>query len=613
MLRWFETRLEAFPSDQAEQPPRGLWAYCWHYARSAKGLIGAMAATSAAVAVLEVWLFAVLGQLVDWLDGADRATFLADYGWTLVGMSVVVLVVLPAMALLSGLVVHQGLLGPFPMRIRWLTHKYLLGQSLSFFQDDFAGRIATKLMQTSLAVREVVLKLTDVLLYVGVYFLGTLALLGGSDWRLMVPMVLWLLGYVAMMRFFLPRLQDRSERQADARADMTGRVVDSYANVQTVKLFARSGHEERYARDGMDGFLATVFAQMRLVTGLQTCLYTLNSLLVFAVAGLSIHLWLTEAVSLGEIAVAISIVLRQSGMAQWIMWEISALFENIGTIRDGIATFARPRAIVDRPDARALAVTQGAIRYDGVAFHYGKGSGVIDDLSLDIRAGERVGLIGRSGAGKSTLVNLLLRFHDVEAGRILIDGQDIAAVTQESLRRSIGMVTQEPGLLNRSVRDNIRFGNPEADDAAVWRAAERAHAAEFITGLVDHKGRTGLDAHVGDRGVKLSGGQRQRIAIARMFLKDAPILLLDEATSALDSEVEAAIQDSLAELMAGKTVIAIAHRLSTIASMDRLIVLDRGRVVEQGTHDDLLRAGGLYARLWQRQSGGFLTEEAAAE
>ncbi|MBB4212256.1 ATP-binding cassette subfamily B multidrug efflux pump [Rhodothalassium salexigens DSM 2132] len=613
MLRWFETRLEAFPSDPAEQPPRGLWAYCWHYARSAKGLIGAMAATSAAVAILEVWLFAVLGQLVDWLDGADRATFLAEYGWTLVGMSVVVLVVLPAMALLSGLVVHQGLLGPFPMRIRWLTHKYLLGQSLSFFQDDFAGRIATKLMQTSLAVREVVLKLTDVLLYVGVYFLGTLALLGGSDWRLMVPMVLWFLGYVAMMRFFLPRLQDRSERQADARADMTGRVVDSYANVQTVKLFARSGREERYARDGMDGFLATVFAQMRLVTGLQTCLYTLNSLLVFGVAGLSIHLWLTQAVSLGEIAVAISIVLRQSGMAQWIMWEISALFENIGTIRDGIATFARPRAIVDRPDARALTVTRGAIRYDGVAFHYGKGSGVIDDLTLEIGAGERVGLIGRSGAGKSTLVNLLLRFHDVEAGRILIDGQDIAAVTQESLRRSIGMVTQEPGLLNRSVRDNIRFGSPEACDTAVWRAAERAHAAEFITGLVDHKGRTGLDAHVGDRGVKLSGGQRQRIAIARMFLKDAPVLLLDEATSALDSEVEAAIQDSLAELMAGKTVIAIAHRLSTIASMDRLIVLDRGRIVEQGTHDDLLRAGGLYARLWQRQSGGFLTEEAAAE
>ena len=613
MFRWFESRLDPFPATPPDQPPRGLWSYCWHYARDAKGLILAMAITSAALAGLEVWMFSVLGQLVDWLDEADRATFLADYGWAFAGMAIVVVLIIPALAHLNGLITHQGLMGPFPMRIRWLTHKYLLGQSLGFFQDDFAGRIATKLMQASLAVREVVLKMTDVLLYVVVYFLGTVALLGGSDWRLIVPMVVWLACYVAIMTYFLPRLADRSERQAEARATMTGRVVDSYSNVQTVKLFARQGREERFARDGMDGFLDTVFAQMRLVTGLQTSLYLLNALLVFAVGTLSVRLWLAQTVSLGEIAVAISIVLRQGGMAQWIMWEVSALFENIGTIRDGITTFARPHGVVDPPDAPDLDVVQGAVSFERIRFHYGKGGGVIEDLSLEIAPGEKVGLIGRSGAGKSTLVNLLLRFHDLEGGRILIDGQDIARVRQESLRAQIGMVTQEPGLLNRSIRDNIRYGAPEADEAAVRDAAARAHANGFIPDLRDTKGRSGYDAHVGDRGVKLSGGQRQRIAIARVFLKNAPILLLDEATSALDSEVEAAIQTGLADLMAGKTVIAIAHRLSTIASMDRLVVLDQGQIVEQGTHHDLLQAGGLYAHLWHRQSGGFIDAAAAAE
>ena len=528
-------------------------------------------------------------------------------------MAFVVVVLLPSMAFVQSLFHQQTLMGNYPMRIRWDVHRYLLKQSMTFYQDEFAGRIATKLMQTALAVRECVIKLIDVLNYVIVYFLGMLFIVGSSDWRLAAPLVVWLVCYILMLRYFIPRLGKVSEEQADARSMMTGRVVDSYTNIQTVKLFSHAQREASYAREGMKEFLVTVYRSMRLVTGLYGLLYMINSLLLFSVSALSIWLWLGDAVSIGAVAVVIGLVLRLWGMSQWIMWEVSALFENIGTVQDGINSISLPRLVEDRPGAKDIVVAKGDIVFDRVGFHYGKGKGVIENLSLAVRPGEKVGIVGRSGAGKSTLVNLLLRFYDVESGRILIDGQDIGAVTQDSLRAQIGMVTQDTSLLHRSVRDNILYGRPDASEEMMVEAARRAEALDFIDGLTDPKGRKGFDAHVGERGVKLSGGQRQRVAIARVMLKDAPILILDEATSALDSEVEAAIQENLYRLMEGKTVIAIAHRLSTIAAMDRLVVMDGGRVIEEGPHEVLVANGGLYAQLWGRQSGGFLLDEDSAE
>ncbi|MEM8950031.1 MAG: ABC transporter ATP-binding protein [Pseudomonadota bacterium] len=613
LFRWFEKRIDPFPVEEPTKPPTGLIAFCLHYAKPVWKTLALMSVTSAAFSIMEVMLFAFMGQLVDWLAEADRATFLAEEGWTLFLMALVILVLMPLTTLVNSLVVHQSLLGNFPMILRWQAHRYLLGQSLAFFQDEFAGRVATKVMQSSLAVREAVMKVLDVLLYVAVYFASMVVLVASSDLRLTAPLVIWLIVYVVALWFFLPRLQAVSKRQADARAIMTGRVVDSYTNIQTVKLFSHARRELAYARDSMEGFLETVHGQMRLSTGLQMTLVIMNALLLFSVAAVSIWLWLLDAVSLGAIAVAVGLVLRLGGMSQWIMWEVSSLFENIGTIQDGITTLAQSQDVTDQPGAAPLKVDRGEIAFDHVRFHYGKTNGVIEDLSLTIEPGEKVGLVGRSGAGKSTIVNLLLRFYDIEGGRILIDGKDIATVTQESLRENIGMVTQDTSLLHRSVRENILYGRPNADEAAMRIAADKAEAEEFIEGLSDPAGRSGYDAHVGERGVKLSGGQRQRIAIARVLLKDAPILLLDEATSALDSEVEAAIQESLYRLMEGKTVIAIAHRLSTIAAMDRLIVLDQGRIVEEGRHEDLIEAGGVYAHLWRRQSGGFIDATEAAE
>ncbi|MBQ0756846.1 MAG: ABC transporter ATP-binding protein, partial [Amphritea sp.] len=504
------------------------------------------------------------------------------------------------------LIIHQVLLGNFPMSIRWLAHRYLLRQSLSFYQNDFAGRIATKVMQTSLAVREAVMKLLDVLVYIAVYFLSMLVLVAQSDIRLMLPLLGWLVVYSLLMWYFVPRLRDISATQADARSSMTGRVVDSYTNISTVKLFSHSQRESDYARESMDGFLHTVYRQMRLATGLNVMVQCLNYLLVFIIAGVSIYLWSFSLVSVGAITIAISLALRLNGMSQWIMWEVSTLFENIGTVNDGMNTLSQPLEVTDRDEAEPLAVDIGKIRFEDVSFHYGKTKGVMEHLDLDIKPGEKVGVVGRSGAGKSTLVNLLLRFHDLAGGRITIDGQDISQVQQESLRSQIGMVTQDTSLLHRSVRDNILYGHPDASEEAMLAAARRAEAHEFILGLSDRDGRTGYDAEVGERGVKLSGGQRQRIAIARVILKDAPILVLDEATSALDSEVEADIQRGLSNLMPGKTVIAIAHRLSTIAAMDRLIVMDQGQIVEQGSHQELISQGGIYAHLWAHQSGGFI-------
>ncbi|KAA0693416.1 ABC transporter ATP-binding protein [Halopseudomonas laoshanensis] len=609
MFRWFEQRLNPFPSDEPQEPPRTLLAFCMYFTRGSWLYLSIAAVLMAGIAITEVWLFSFLGNIVDWLSVQNRETFIQNEGWKLVGMGLIVLLLLPLMILSNSLVSHQTLMGNYPMRIRWLVHRYLLKQSMAFYQDEFAGRIATKLMQTALAVRECVIKLIDVLNYVVVYFLGTLLVVGIADWRLTLPMIAWMLGYVLLMRVYIPKMGKVAERQADARSVMTGRIVDSYTNIQTVKLFSHSRRESTYAREGMDGFMVTVYRQMRLVTQVNFLLYMLNGLLLVSVTSLAIWLWLNEAATIGAVAVSTGLVLRLWGMSQWIMWELSALFENIGTVQDGINSISQPQIVQDVEDAPALKVERGEIRFDHVLFHYGKDQGVFDDLHLTIKPGEKIGLVGRSGAGKSTLVNLLLRFHDVEGGRILIDGQNIAEVNQESLRQHIGMVTQDTSLLHRSVRDNILYGRPDADEAMLIKAARQARSDHFIAELEDAKGRTGFDAHVGERGVKLSGGQRQRIAIARVMLKDAPILILDEATSALDSEVEAAIQDSLNTLMQGKTVIAIAHRLSTIAAMDRLIVMDQGRIIEDGTHAELLAQGGLYAQLWARQSGGFLGED----
>jgi ATP-binding cassette, subfamily B, multidrug efflux pump len=609
VFAFFERMVDPYPPADPPRPPRGLVAFCMHYARPALFPLIAMSVLTAVISATEVLFFGYIGNIVDWLSTADRATFFADHGARLALMAFVVLVVFPLATFVQSLFMHQAIYGNFPMLVRWKAHRYILSQSLNFFHNEFAGRVSQKVMQTALAVRETVTKVLDVFVYVVVYFGGTLLLIGQADLWMTVPLLVWLAAYVGILAYFIPRLQAVSSAQADARAQMTGRIVDSYTNIQTIKLFAHTLREQDYARDAMDEFMVTVHRQMRLVTQLTVSLHAVNSLLLAAVAGMAILAWQQDIVTLGAIAVAISLVMRIRAMSQWILWEVANLFENVGTVVDGIDTISQPIAITDRPGAAPLVVPRGEIRFDHARFHYGRQTRVIEDFSLAIRPGEKVGIVGRSGAGKSTIVNLLLRFYDLEGGKILIDGQDIAGVGQESLRAAIGMVTQDTSLLHRSVGDNIRYGRPDASDTAVLEAARLAEADEFIRQLEDAKGRTGYEAHVGERGVRLSGGQRQRIAIARVLLKDAPILILDEATSALDSEVEAAIQQSLYRLMQGKTVIAIAHRLSTIAAMDRLVVLDHGRIAEIGSHDELLRQGGLYAALWERQSGGFLDVE----
>ena len=608
MFSWFERRLKPFPDGNPEQPPKTLVAFCLYYSQGAWPFIFTAGALMMLIALTEVWLFSFIGNIVDWLAEQNRETFVQEQFWGLTGMAAVVLIGLPLLVIFHSLITYQSLLGNYPMRIRWLVHKYLLNQSVTFYQDEFAGRIATKVMQTALAVRECVIKLFDVLNYVTVYFIGTVVIIGAADWRLALPLIVWLALYVVLLRYFVPRLGKVAAAQADARSIMTGRIVDSYTNIQTVKLFSHAQRELAFAKEGMTDFLGTVHRQMRLVTKLYTCLYLLNSLLLFSVGFLAIYLWVESLITVGAIAVALSLVLRLWGMSQWIMWEISSLFENIGTVQDGIKTVSVPQDIQDKPQAKPLVVKQGNIHFEHLNFFYSEDKPVLRDLELAIKAGEKIGLVGRSGAGKSTLVNLLLRFYEVKEGRITIDGQDISMVTQESLRQHIGMVTQDTSLLHRSVRGNIAYGRPDATQEMIDQAAHRAEADAFIAELEDSQGRRGYEAHVGERGVKLSGGQRQRIAIARVMLKDAPILILDEATSALDSEVEAAIQENLYRLMEGKTVIAIAHRLSTIAAMDRLVVMDEGRIVEQGSHEELLARGGLYAQLWARQSGGFLPD-----
>ena len=606
MFKLFESFTKPFPEIEPSQPPKSIYAFCKFYTRGFGVPLVIMSILTAITAALEVSLFGFMGQLVDWLTTKNPETLWQEEADTLITMGVLVLVVIPILILVHSLIVHQTLLGNYPMAIRWLTHRYLLKQSISFFQNDFAGRVATKVMQTSLAVRETVMKLLDVMVYIIVYFTTMLVLIMSADIRLVIPMIVWFIVYVLIQVKMVPKLKHISTEQADARSVMTGRVVDSYTNISTVKLFSHTNKEADYAEDSMVGFLKTVYKQMRLVTKISFMVQMNNYLLAFSIAAVSLWLWSHDAISVGAIAVAVSLSLRLNGMSQWIMWEISALFENIGTVADGISTISKPIEIQDNDDAHPLSVQKGEIRFQDVSFHYGKESGVIESLNLAIQQGEKVGLVGRSGAGKSTLVNLLMRFPDVEKGCITIDEQDIRLVQQESLRSHIGMVTQDTSLLHRTIRENILYGRPDASEQELITAIDQAQASEFIRDLTDPFGNEGLEAQVGERGVKLSGGQRQRIAIARVLLKNAPILVLDEATSALDSEVEAAIQESLYRLMEGKTVIAIAHRLSTIAAMDRLIVMDEGRIVEQGTHKELIASDGIYNQLWTHQTGGFL-------
>ena len=612
MFRFFENRLDFYPAAEPALPPRRLVPFVWACTQGMRGLIALLTVLAALRAAFDALLFALLGRVVDWIGQADPAHFWAGHGPALAALAAVLLSSIALIALHT-LVQHQALAIGFPMRLRWNFHRLMLRQSLSFYADEFAGRVTAKVMQTALAVRDVMLTAVDVVIGMGVYMLTLLALTAGMDWRLMLPFALWALAYGLACGYFVPRLGRAGKEQADARSLMTGRVTDAYTNIATVKLFSHSQREAAYAREAMQAFQITGQVQMRLISAFEIVNHALIMLLMLSAGGLSLWLWSRGQTGAGAVAAVIAMSLRLAGISHWVMWEFARLFENIGTVQDGISTLTQTPAVADAPQARPLAVTRGDVRFENVSFAYEAGSGgskpVISGLNLHIRPGEKVGLVGRSGAGKSTLVNLLLRFHDVQGGRILIDGQDIAHVTQESLRAAIGMVTQDTSLLHRSMRDNILYGRPDASEEHMRVAASRAQASDFIEQLADLQGRSGYDAHVGERGVKLSGGQRQRVAIARVMLKDAPILLLDEATSALDSEVEAAIQQSLETLMQGKTVIAIAHRLSTIAALDRLIVMDAGRIVEQGTHAQLLAQGGLYARLWARQSGGFLGGE----
>ncbi|MDE1164340.1 MAG: ABC transporter ATP-binding protein [Pseudomonas sp.] len=609
MLRVFERRLDPFPPDEVPPPPMGLARFLWACTRGARGYVLLLALLGGAVSVYEAWLFSFLGQVVDllstWQAGGDAAGRESRVLW---GMGLVMLASVGLVALRT-MVQHQVLAINLPLRLRWDFHRLMLKQSLSFFSDEFSGRVTTKVMQTALAVRDVLFTLIEIIPGIGVYFIAIIALAGGFALKLMLPFLAWLVLFGLAMVYFVPRLGKVGQEQAHARSSMTGRISDAYTNITTVKLFSHSNREAHFARAAMEDFKHTGFRQMRLVSQFEIVNQALVVALLMAAGGYALWLWHLGEIGTGAVAAITAMALRINGMSHWIMWQMTSLFENVGTVQDGMATLTRGAKVQDAPDAGVLQTRGGAVTFDNVSFNYNGERQVLDGLSLSIRPGEKIGLVGRSGAGKSTLINLLLRFYDVDSGAIRIDGQDIAQVTQDSLRSAIGMVTQDTSLLHRSIRDNIAYGRPEASDAQIRSAAASAQADGFISQLSDRQGHTGYDTLVGERGIKLSGGQRQRVAIARVMLKNAPILLLDEATSALDSEVEVAIQESLDDMMHGKTVIAIAHRLSTIAAMDRLIVMDDGRIIEQGTHAELLAKNGIYARLWQHQSGGFLGED----
>jgi ATP-binding cassette, subfamily B, multidrug efflux pump len=605
---WFENRVFAYPQAAPALPPNTFFAFLWHGTRGLRPYIAWMTVLTALIGAFEAFQFAMLGYVVDAMANVPAAQWWATEKQSLLILAGLLLAS-PVIVALQALLKYQSVFATMPMRLRWNFHRLMLGQSLSFYQDEFAGRVATKVMQTSLAVRDVWLIVADIMVFVVIYFVTMTAVVGRLDLWLLLPFVAWLVFYVTLLCVCVPRLGAIAKAQADARSLMTGRITDAYTNITTVKLFSHANREAGYARSSMQEFMTTAYQQMRLVTVFEICNHVLTVSLILSTSGVCFWLWIKGDVGAGAVAAATAMALRLNGMAHWIMWEMASLFEHIGTVQDGMGTLAKAHTVLDKPGAPALAVPRGEVHFDNVTFGYGQPKNVIEKFSLRIKPGEKIGLVGRSGAGKSTIVNLLLRFYDVADGRVLIDGQNIADVTQETLRAQVGMVTQDTSLLHRSVRDNILYGKPQAGDEDMVAAAKRAHAHDFIQTLTDPKERKGYDAHVGERGVKLSGGQRQRIAIARVMLKDAPILLLDEATSALDSEVESAIQQSLFSLMEGKTVIAIAHRLSTIAAMDRLIVMDQGHVVEEGSHAQLLAQGGLYAKLWTHQSGGFLLDD----
>ncbi len=611
MFATFEKLVHPYPDAPPAPTPKTFLAFMWAAAAGVRGYLLLMTLCTAAIGVFEAFLFSMLGTVVDWLaKTAPEALWTTQRGNLL--LLGAILVASPIVVGLQALLKHQAMAGNFPMLLRWKFHRLMLSQSFSFYQDEFAGRVATKVMQTALATRDVWMIVADILVFVAIYFVTMVAIVGGFSLWVLAPFMGWMLLYALAVRYFVPRLGKVAQAQADARSLMTGRVTDAYTNIATVKLFSHTNREASFVRVAMEEFMVTVYRQWRMITAFEVVNQLLSVLLIASTSGVTLWLWMDSRVGVGGVAAATAMALRLNGISHWVMWEFAALFEHIGTVRDGMTILSKPHSVVDGRDAQPLLVSRGDIQFDNVTFAYGASGAadknVIEKFALTIRAGEKIGLVGRSGAGKSTIVNLLLRFYDIQEGRILIDGQNIAEVTQDSLRSQVGMVTQDTSLLHRSVRENIVYGRPDASDDEMVAAARRAEAHEFIMQLTDPAGRRGYDAHVGERGVKLSGGQRQRIAIARVKLKDAPILLLDEATSALDSEVEAAIQASLYKLMEGKTVVAIAHRLSTIAAMDRLIVLDQGRVVEEGDHKSLLLQNGLYARLWAHQSGGFLGE-----
>ena len=610
LFAFFESRIRptAMPGSA---PPQGLIAFYWHFIRQAKHLFGAMFVTGLVVALIDTLIPLFIGRLVRLMEASDRAAALEASMPMLLGMGAAVLIGRPLALLLDSLVRNNAVVPGVTSLIRWQSHWHVVRQSWPFFQNDFAGRIANRVMQTSNAVRESVVSCIRAVWYIIVYGLSALVLMAMADWRLALPTLAWFAGYVVFLWHFVPKMRDLAKTSSELRSQVMGRVVDSYTNILTVKLFARARDEDAYVREVIDEHSGAIAAHMRLITTFMTTLSALNAMLLVGTAAIGVWLWGNGTIDAGTVATALPLAWAIANVAGFVSWEVTGIFENVGVVQEGMETIAVPHAMTDRPGARELQVERGEIRFEGVTFTYGRNDGkkVLDNLNLTVRPGERIGVVGRSGAGKSTLVNLLLRFHDLESGSLRIDGQDIRAVSQESLRGAIGLVTQDTSLLHRSIAANIGYGRPGASLDEIVAAAQKAQAHEFILGLQDWKGRTGYEAHVGERGVKLSGGQRQRIAIARVVLKDAPILVLDEATSALDSEVELAIQDQLLGLMEGKTVIAIAHRLSTIARMDRLIVLEQGVIAEQGTHAELLALNGHYAKLWSHQSGGFLGED----
>ncbi|MGN4051026.1 ABC transporter ATP-binding protein [Pseudomonas sp. SM4] len=606
LYRRFEQLIDIFRDAPTASPPDRVWPFYTYYLKQVWPSFAALLVVGLFAALIEVALFSYLSRIIDLAQGTPNPNFFHDHAFELTWMVVVALVLRPIFFGLHDLLVHQTLSPGMTSMIRWQNHRYVLKQSLNFFQNDFAGRIAQRIMQTGNSLRDSAVQAVDALWHVVIYAISALVLFAEADWRLMIPLLTWIVAYIGALYYFVPRVKQRSVEASDARSKLMGRIVDGYTNIATLKLFAHTNFEQHYAKEAIEE--QTVKAQMagRVVTSMDVAITTMNGLLIVGTTALALWLWTQSLITVGAIALATGLVIRIVNMSGWIMWVVTGIFENIGMVQDGLQTISQPVSVTDKDHAKPLEVARGEVRFEHVDFHYGKKRGIIGDLNLNIKAGEKIGLIGPSGAGKSTLVNLLLRLYDVEGGRILIDGQNIADVGQESLRARIGMITQDTSLLHRSIRDNLLYGKPDATDAELWDAVHKARADEFIPLLSDAEGRTGFDAHVGERGVKLSGGQRQRIAIARVLLKDAPILIMDEATSALDSEVEAAIQESLETLMQGKTVIAIAHRLSTIARMDRLVVLENGKIAESGTHAELLAHRGLYARLWAHQTGGFV-------